>query len=1221
MTHSEKREAQRQPSLVVGLGGSSGALAALTEFFEAAPPGFGAAYVIVVHLAPEHESQLASILASHTTLPVLQVTERARLLADHVYVIAPNRGLEVVDGTLVVTDVTRQEQRRAPIDIFFRTLATAHQEAAVGIVLSGAGSDGALGLQRIKEQGGLTLAQAPQFAEFRDMPTNAIATGGVDLVLPVAQMPAALAEYHARIASIARPQSAAAPDGDDAAALRKILALLRLRTGHDFSNYKQGTLRRRLQRRLGVTRRATFSEYADVLHESPDEPNALMKDLLISVTQFFRDRDSFETLRQRVVPRLFEHRTPHDHARVWVAGCATGEEAYSIAMLLAEHAETLEPSAAGFQVFGTDLDEGAIAVARTGLYTEHAVADVDEGRLQQFFVREREGFRVTRQLRERVLFAPHNLIADPPFSHVDLISCRNVLIYLNKSAQERVYETFQFALRPGRFLFLGASENMPSAMEVLFGAFEKSARIYQSLQGGTRVPTKRSSRTRATPQLVPPPAGSPKPTEQTRYGELHYRLVERHSPPSILVTREHEIVHVSEHAGTYLRVAPGELSRDVLKMVRPELRDALRSALDHVARERTPVTVRGLRVTDANPDREIAITVESATPDDASERGLVIVYFNDGPRTGPWQTAPLAAATHAEPASRELQNELERVKAQLRATIEQYESHVEDARGAKEELHAMIEEQQAASEELETNREELQSVNEELSTVNQELKIKIDELTTTNDDFLNLIHSTGTGTVFLDRQLRLKLSTPGVQRVFRILPTDIGRPLSDLANNLVWPTLHEDVASVLSTLQTTERELAATDGRWYVARVLPYRTADDRIEGVALTFHDVTQRRRAEFHAARTAEKLSLVAQSALDYALLTTDEQGFIDSWSPGAERVFGYLADETIGQSARLLFTAEDRAAGVPERELETARVMGRAEDERWHLRKDGTRIFCSGVTTRLLDGEERGFAKVARDLTERHQAAEREVTARAELERRVMDRTRELHASVAEHAQAREAVVDLMHRLVNAQEEERRRIARDLHDQLGQQLTALRLILERHRDECAVAHGEQGGLEPALQVARDLDDQIDFLAWELRPPMLDDLGLQRALPVLVERWAAHYQLRIQTRFVHFDDGLLSPDAAIVFYRVVQEALTNIAKHAHAANVSVLLELRDDEVRLLIEDDGIGFNPAAHSNGLGLVGIRERAAMIGATVDIESSDGGGTSLYVRYPVLRPSP
>ena len=1138
--------------------------------------------------------------------------------------ISPNTSLRIADGHLTVSDSLRLEERRAPVDIFFRTLADTHGPRAVSIVLSGTGPDGSNGLKRVNEHGGIVMAQDPRESEHDDMPRNAIATGLVHYVLPVAEMPARLLAMSRRVGDSLRDDPHASGDGG-LDALPDILTLIRLRTGHDFSQYKTATVLRRITRRQQLYELPSIEAYSRLLRDHSDEVQALQRELLISVTHFFRDPEAFAALEHTIVPRLFHNKYAQDQVRVWVAGCATGEEAYSIAMLLAEAAGACADPPV-LQVFATDLDASAIADAREGCYSDADVADVSPERLRRFFVRETSQYQVRRDLRETVLFAHHNVLKDPPFSHLDLVCCRNLLIYLNRHAQARAVQTFQYALRPGGYLFLGSSES-PEGMADLFAPIEKDAHIYEARTVAARpfflAPQVFTPVQRQVPQ--PPEVPSPRISDRLSNADLHLRLLEQYAPPSIVVTEEHQVMHVSVRAAQYLQVSGGDLSRDLMRLVRPELRVELRTALYRARRDRVNVEVAGIEVTIDGKSRRINLAVRPILDQEEPARGFFLVLFpepdaSDVDTESP-PTVQLSGPLTTETAQQQ-EDELLRLKAQLRATIEQYETQVEEAKASNEELQATNEELRSAAEELETSKEELQSVNEELTTVNQELKIKIEELAVTNNNFQNLINSTEIGTIFLDRLLRVKLSTPRVRDIFNLLPLDAGRPLSDITSNLLDNRLTEDAEQVLQHLQTIEREVQTRQGRWYLTRVLPYRTTQDRIEGVVMTFLDVTERRHAESLVRASEERLRLLIDSVKDYAIFTIAPDGKVASWNAGAQRVFGYTEREIVGQPVATLFTPEDRDGGVPQQELELARTKGRAEDERWHVRKDGTLLFCSGVTTPLGDAERRGYAKVARDLTISRESDTALKRARAELEERVRQ-MRDLELQVEERTGSERRVSSLVRRLVTAQEDERARIARDMHDIVGQQLTALRLSLERHESRCASTIGEDGDVTRARSIVQEIDDQLDFLAWELRPAALDDLGLGIALSRYVQSWSAHHGIRAEFRAVGIERERLGPATETTFYRIAQEALNNAAKHATASRVDVIVERRDGEAVLVVEDDGVGFDPGDLDKGgagMGLVGMRERAALIGATLLLESSPGEGTTVFVRQAAADPA-
>ncbi|WP_128544759.1 PAS domain S-box protein [Larkinella soli] len=961
--------------LIVGIGASAGGVEALRVFFENVPDNSGLAYIVILHLSPDYDSQLAQILQGVAGIPVIQVTETVPVLPNHVYVVPPNRHLEMQEGQLTVLPSTRPEERRAPVDIFFRTLADSHGPRAVAVILTGTGANGSMGLKRIKENGGAAFVQNPREASFPEMPRHAIATNLVDEILPVAELPARLIAYRLSLGRVEIPVENETRTEDQQQALREIFTQLRLRTGHDFSNYKRPTLMRRLERRINVRNLSHLPAYAAYLREHPEEIQALLKDLLISVTNFFRDGNAFLSLEQKVLPGLLAGKKADDTLRVWVAGCATGEEAYSLAMLLAEY--TLDSTdAPRVQIFATDIDEAAVATAREGRYTLNDAADVSPERLNRFFTREGDDYYIRREIREMILFAHHNVLTDPPFSKLDLVSCRNLLIYLNHTAQERVMETFHFALKPGGYLMLGLSET-PDGAGDLFAAVSREHHLYQGrpvasrsypLQGTPPPTAPEKQRSPALPQEERLPSRE----SRKHFGELHQQLLEQYAPPSIIVNEEYDILHLSERAGRYLAVAGGEPSKNLLKLIRPELRLELRTALYQATQRQTNVEARNLQLRVGEKTETLTIHVRPVMQESDPARGFVLVLFET---TDQESSRPGSILTSEEPLARQLEEELIRLKAQLFHSNEHHEAQAEELKASNEELQAMNEELRSAAEELETSKEELQSINEELTTVNQELKVKVEEISLTSNNFQNLINSADLATLFLDRGFRINLFTPAVRTIFNLIPADTGRPLSDITSRLEYTSLLEDAQAVAQSLLPVEREVRTTDGRVFLMRLLPYRTADDRINGIIITFVDITRRKAAEEAVRLSEERMRLVFESAKDYAILTLDLQRHITGWSPGAQAMIGYTEEEILGQSGDILFTAEDREQSEPEREVENIRRQGRTRNERWHLRKDGRRFWASGSVSPLHDaaGQMVGFVKILRDLTDSRAAQE--------------------------------------------------------------------------------------------------------------------------------------------------------------------------------------------------------------------------------------------------------
>jgi two-component system CheB/CheR fusion protein len=837
----------------VGIGASAGGLKVLQTLFDNLPPDLGAAYVVIVHLDPEHQSELAAILAAHTKMPVSQVVRKVPLEPNKVYVIPPNRRLLVTDHDIATFAFDEPRGHRAPIDQFFRSLADQHGDG-FAIVLSGAGSDGTVGVKAIKEGGGIILVQDPAEAEYSSMPRSAVATGLADFVLPAKEIAGQLTEL-IRAKKHIPPRDLA---DDDEEIFRRIIAHLRLRTGHDFSLYKRSTVFRRLARRMQVCRADSLEDYYALLRGNAEEAQSLFADLLISVTMFFRDPQAFETLAWDVIPEILATATIDNPIRVWIPGCATGEEAYSIGMLFIEEAARRDIRPA-VQIFATDLDVGALAIAREGRYPAAITTDISDERLRQFFNKEGDHYRVKRELRDIVLFASHSLLKDPPFSKLDLISCRNLLIYLDRELQQQVCTTFSYALKPEGFLFLGSSESAEQPAG-LFRTINREARIYQSTARPGERP-KFPPRLATSPRLFEVPAASPHPVApQPNQLLIHTRVLEQLGPPSILVDNAYHVLHISETAGRYLQPSAGQLSTDVTELARPELRFDLRICL-HKAFEKNasnlslpiPVQFNGRPV-------RVYLLVRAAPPGpEGSQRA--IIFFIEGSEFA--DIAAIGAAAEKPSADqhvRSLQEELELTRSRLRTSHEEFEAANEELRAANEELQSINEEYRSTAEELETSKEELQSINEELQTVNSELKLKLESVSRVNSDLQNLMSATDVGILFLDPHLGIKRFTPPVSNLFNITANDEGRPITDFTHHLDYPSFVGDVRSVLRDLVPVEREVAG-NRRWFLARIKPYRTVDDRIDGVVVTFVDITRRLRAEEDLRQGADRTRLLMQ------------------------------------------------------------------------------------------------------------------------------------------------------------------------------------------------------------------------------------------------------------------------------------------------------------------------------------------------------------------------
>ncbi|MBV9567083.1 MAG: PAS domain-containing protein, partial [Hyphomicrobiales bacterium] len=876
---------------IVGIGASAGGIRALQAFFEVLPADTGAAFVVIVHLDPQSRSDLSGILATRTRMPVLQVEASAKLQANRVYVIPPDRRLQISDHEISAAEFEEPRGQRAPIDLFFRSLAQQHGDG-FAVILTGAGSDGAIGVTAVKEAGGIILVQEPSEAEYPSMPRSAIATGIADFVLPVRELAARLIELVRNKESLSTSEAGHV----DEEVLGRILVHLRVRTGHDFSRYKRSTIVRRITRRMQVTRSDNLREYYIFLRDNAEEAQALLGDLLISVTTFFRDSETFEALKAKVLPHLFEGREPGSVIRVWAPGCATGEEAYTIAMLLLEEASRHELRPV-LQVFGSDLDSRALAIAREGRYPAAIEADVSEERLRRFFSREGDHYRVRRELRDVVLFASHSLLKDPPFSRIDLISCRNLLIYLDRELQQQACSTFHYALNPEGYLLLGSSETADHPPG-LFISVERKSRIYQST-------VRRGDKPRLLPRLLGgfathefglQTARSLSPIAALNEAAMHRMALEKVAPPSVLVDDAHRVLHLSENAGRYVQPSGGPLSGNLVDLVRPELRFELGSALNRVFEQRQPTLTLPIFVRFDGLPHRVHLQVRPVEEVEAAKPRTAVVLFIEGEAVHDLPAASAGDQQATDETVRRLTEELQLTQSRMRTTREESEAANEELRAANEELQSINEEYRSTSEELETSKEELQSINEELQTVNSELKIKLEVVSRAHSDLQNLMAATEIGTLFLDTGLRIKRFTEQVTELFRITPSDEGRVVTDFAHRLEYEDLVKDAQAVLAHLAPIRREVRSREGRWYDVRLRPYRTVDDKIDGVVITFVDVTERREVE-HALRESEqKLQLVkrlVELSHDPIFIWDFDDGIVE-WNRGSEELYGYSREE---------------------------------------------------------------------------------------------------------------------------------------------------------------------------------------------------------------------------------------------------------------------------------------------------------------------------------------
>ncbi len=815
------------------------------------PVDTGAAFVVVTHVSPDRISMLPEILGRATAMPVEAAADGTAVQPDHVYVLPANGVLGFSNGCLRMTPPRPGMRERKPVDIFLSALAKDKREFSVGIILSGGDSDGTLGVKAIKERGGLTMAQVADGSppQNPDMPDSAISTGMIDFAVPVQDMGARVLEF-ARSFSVLDGLTVAAAqenhDSSESEALTEIYALLRAQMGHDFSGYKTKTFLRRVQRRMQVTRAETIGAYVECLRQDPKEVSALFRDLLINVTNFFRDADAFEALKHQVIPKLFEGRGAEDTVRVWVPGCATGEEVFSIAILMREHIDTLR-NVPRVQLFATDIDDRALSVARAARYPDALLDSVSAERRQRFFFADGGSYVVAKEIRDMCIFSPHSILRDPPFSRIDLVSCRNLLIYFGVDAQNQVIPTFRYALRPGGYLFLGTSEGI-SQFDDLFVPLDKKHRLFRARDDGGPPPRLPLTMPGLRSALTPlPGSGRSKtlPLAPLRQAvEMH--VLDRYAPPHVVVTGEGDIVYYSARTGKYFEAPAGVPNRQLLAMARKGLRLDLRSAFRDAIETGRSVVCEGVEFeNDDGRIQQLSVTVEPLTG--MSDERLYLIVFKDyGPTLTPEQAR---LRPHGDEGNYQIERELRETRERLQSMIEEYETALEELKSSNEELVSVNEELQSTNEEMEASKEELQALNEELNTVNSELNHKVDALDAANADLQNLFEVTDIATIFLDRQLVIRMFTPAATKIFTILPGDRGRPLTDLSTRLVFPELVTDLQQVLASGGAIERQVAGAERTsHYLARITPYRDGDGATTGVAVTVMDVTGLAEAEAH-------------------------------------------------------------------------------------------------------------------------------------------------------------------------------------------------------------------------------------------------------------------------------------------------------------------------------------------------------------------------------------
>ena len=896
---------------IVGIGASAGGLEALEQFLEHMPQTSGMAFVIIQHLDPTHKGVMPELLQRATAMDVVQVKDRTAVEPNRVYVIPPNKDMSIFHGVLHLLDPVAPRGLRLPIDFFFRSLADDRRERSIGVILSGMGTDGTMGLRAIKEKAGVVFVQDPASAKFDSMPRSAIEAGVADVVAPVEELPGKITAYLERAPLLTKPGFLL--ESRAKSALEKVVILLRSHTGHDFSLYKKSTIYRRIERRMGIHQIEGISEYVRFLQGNPQELELLFKELLIGVTSFFRDPAAWEQLKGAILTLLAD-RPSGQVFRAWVPGCSTGEEAYSLAIVFREALDQVKQGKSfPLQIFATDLDREAIDRARQGIFPANISADLAPERLKRFFVKEEGVYRASKEIREMVVFATQNIVMDPPFTKLDILSCRNLLIYLSPELQKKLVPLFHYSLNPGGILFLGSAETVGTYTD-LFSTLDGKSRLYRRLHSAPRSEPVEFPSSFVTPPVGPPEQnlkGNPPPNLQTLADQV---LLQRYSPAAVLVNDKGDILYISGRTGRYLEPAAGKANWNIFAMAREGLRYELADAFQKALRQKGAVTLKNLKVGTNGGVQSLDLTVHVLTEPEKLA-GMVMIVFADVAIPPEKAKAPGRTRRIAGDTVRlvQMEEEVQQAREELHTTREEMQTSQEELKSANEELQSTNEELQSTNEELTTSKEEMQSMNEEMQTVNHELRAKVDELSRANNDMKNLLDSTDIATVFLDSELRVRRFTNQATKVIKLIPGDVGRPITDQSSSLIYPELAEDVREVLRTLVFTEKEVATRDGRWFKVRVMPYRSLENMIDGVVITFSDITISRTLEVKL-REGLALSGAPFEKIVEGVILEPAAGEVVFANAAAERILGIPRDQIRKSSDNHPFSEAIHEDGSP-------------------------------------------------------------------------------------------------------------------------------------------------------------------------------------------------------------------------------------------------------------------------------------------------------------------
>ena len=1206
------------PFLIVAFGASAGGLQAIRDILTPLPADTGMALVLITHLSPDHKSYMAEILSKATSMPVLPIEDGQQPEPNHLYVLAPGFDATIQNGRFHLCIRPAGPAHHLPIDLFFRSLAADQKNHSIGVVLSGADSDGALGLKTIKGEGGIALVQAPDTAQHSSMPLSSISADHCDFILPPAEIASELERLSRQfsrpgIREMEESHSSETRGSTDEPDFARILQMLRGVSGLEFRLYKEQTLRRRIARRMVLLRIDTIADYVRYLQARSDELRTLQEEALIGVTRFFRDPEFWDCLQSTLLPAFFYGRPPEKPIRIWCAGCATGEETFSLAIAVLEYlsANSLETPV---QIFGTDASDRAITFARAAIFPESIAAEIPAERLRRYFVNVNRGYQISKRVRDTCIFARQNLSGDPPFSHIDILSCRNVMIYFRQVLQRRVISTFHYALEPGGYLLLGSSESLREFPD-LFGTFDRKNKIYVKMGNGSPVAFDPPERLTS---MSPVAAKEAELLPLRSWPDLDLQqaadriVLARFAPAGVVIDENLTVLQVRGQTAPFVELPAGTVSWNLIRLLRPEVARQVQERLERAVRDNVPVSIAPVTLRDAaSGPRQVQVDVLPISSVTVRSRHFLILFqpLSETPAVSVADLLPPEhPATTREALSAQLRTDLDATRLHLQSLLEERDAHNQELVSANEEIQSANEELQSSNEELETTKEELQSSNEELQTVNEELQQRNLVLVQTGNDLTNLLNSVNIPLLMLTSDLKIRQFTPPMQRLMSIRPSDVGRSISEIRLQLSVEDIEPLLLDVLDTLNAREIEVKDREGRWHLLRIRPYRTAENHIEGLVVVLVDIHQLRNSQQELRDARDFVSTVLES-VPIAVVVLNRDWTMRTVNTAFRELTRLPTRELTGRSLPDLVDTLWGIDGFFERILELMKADEGHVLEFEHVSTTARKLTLLIKGQAMLADDKQVVLLTMEDISARRATElllteqQRDLQARVEVAARTLDQTRDELRGLTAH-------------LFNAQEEERQHVARELHDDVSQRLSVLAQGLEATQSASNAAD-RLTSIEALRSQLQSLNTDVRQISHRLHPAILTDLGLTVALRSLVDEFGKREQMPVT--FVGLNVPDLAPQPAVTaLYRITQEALRNVVKHAGKTHVKVMLEGTAKGLHLEILDLGQGFDLETDfpREGLGFISMKERARLAGGTLQITSALGRGTTVSVDVPL-----